>query len=171
VVSPPPAKPVSSPRAFALSRLRIGESLAGLAAVALLVLLLAVHWYGGRRIPPATGWEALTVTRWVALVTIAAGLALPLTQATRRAPAVPASLSVIVLVLGIVLTVILLIRVVIDLPGPDELVSARAGAYLGLAGAVAIAAGGFLSLRQEGVARFDERTEIETVVLGGARES
>lgn len=162
---------MSAPRGFVPARLRAGEWLAGAGALALALLLVLAHWYGVHGAPPLTGWTALTVTRWVALVTIVAALALALAQATQRAPALPAALSVVVLVLGTACALILLIRVVIDLPGPDARVDARLGAYLGLLSALAIAVGGFMSLRREGVAAFDERTEIETVVLGRPRES
>ena len=43
---------------FQVARLRAGELIAGLSALALLVLLLVVHWYGAR-----TGWQSLAHLR------------------------------------------------------------------------------------------------------------
>ena len=81
---------------FRVARLREGEGIAGLCAAALLVLMLVVHWYGAR-----TGWRSLAHLRWLAVVTIACAVALVWFQATRPAPAIPATFSMIVTVLGL----------------------------------------------------------------------
>jgi hypothetical protein len=141
-----------------LDRLRRGELLAGAGALALAVLMATVHWYGGR--PPKTGWDALTSLRWLAVVTVAAALALVLLQATRRAPAVPVTMSVIVTVLGLPTALWLIYRVVIS-PADHQLV----GAWLGLAGACLIVVGGVQSMRQEGISSNDEPHDIPLVRL------
>lgn len=153
---------------FEPSRLRLGELLAGAGAVVLLVLMLAVHWYGdaGRTGGSVTGWQGLTDLRWLLLVTIACALVLVLVQATRRAPALPATMSMFVMILGIVSVVALGIRVLIS-PPPHQ----QAGAYLGLLATVAIAVGGYKSFRQEGIAPCDERTDIPIVQPGAGRGS
>jgi len=141
---------------FRASRLRFGETIAAIAAVILLVDLLAASWYSvsaaGASGGSATGWEALTVLRWLILVTAAVALALAWFQATRRAPALPSSLSVIATVLGTITTLTLIWRVLISLPGPDGpalSISADLGAYVGLVGALLLAAGALWSLREE----------------------
>jgi hypothetical protein len=150
---------------FDPSRLRRGEILAGAGAVLLLVFMLAGDWYGsgshGR-----SGWQALTDLRWLVIVTIALALLLTVTQAVRRAPAVPAALSVIVTVLGIITVLALIYRVLIDAPAHEQ-----AGAYLGLLSAIALAYGAYASLRQEGVARRDAPAEIPVERPGGAQRS
>ncbi|HTU85567.1 MAG TPA: hypothetical protein VMF57_08325 [Solirubrobacteraceae bacterium] len=147
------------------SRLRRGELLAAAGAVLLAVFLFAGAWYGhGSR--ARTGWQALTDLRWLVLVTIACALALAVTQATRRAPAVPAAMSVIVLVLGLITALALIYRVLIDAPAHEQ-----AAAYLGLLSAIAVAYGGFLSLRQEGIARQDAPADIPVVSPGGGERS
>jgi succinate-acetate transporter protein len=150
---------------FDPSRLRRGEILAGAGAVLLLVFMLAGDWYGsgshGR-----SGWQALTDLRWLVIVTIALTLLLTVTQAVRRAPAVPAALSVIVTVLGIITVLALIYRVLIDAPAHEQ-----AGAYLGLLSAIALAYGAYASLRQEGVARRDAPAEIPVERPGGAQRS
>jgi hypothetical protein len=144
---------------FKPARLRAGEVLAGAAAAALVVLMFAVHWYGGR-----TGWQVLTSARWLALVTVVAAFVLVLSQATRPAPALPVTLSVIVTVLALLTGLWLIYRVVIS-PATHE----QAGAWLGLCSVWLIAVGAFMSMRQEGIAPADEPHDIQIVPLHGGR--
>ena len=155
-----------------LSRLRSGEVIAGMAAVILPVDLLAVSWYSvnGASGVSATGWQALSVLRWLIVLTVVAALALAWFQATRRAPALPSSLSVIATVLGALTTLTLVWRVLISLPGPDGSslsVGADAGAYAGLVSALALAAGALWSLRQEDPPDPVRNEAIEVVALRG----
>jgi hypothetical protein len=153
---------------FHPSRLRRGEILAGAGAVLLLVFLFAGTWYRDGSHPPRsrTGWQALTDLRWLIAVTILFGLALTITQVTRRAPAVPVALSVIVTVLGLITVLALIYRVLIDAPAHEQLV-----AYLGLLSALVLAYGGGRSLRQEGIAPEDGPPEIPVIRPGGERRS
>ena len=150
---------------FHPSRLRRGEVLAGVGAVLLLVFMLAVKWYGHGD-HSLTGWQALTNLRWLVVVTIACALALTITQATRRSPAVPATLSVIVTVLGLITVLALIYRVLID-PLADE----QAGAYLGLLSALVLAYGAYKSLRQEGISTRDAPADIPVIRPGGESRS
>lgn len=160
---------------FRASRLRSGEIIAAIAAVILLVDLLAPSWYSvsgasGASGASATGWEALTVLRWLILVTVAVALALAWFQVTRRAPALPSSLSVIATVLGTITTLTLIWRVLISLPGPDgpfRSIGADAGAYIGLVSAVVLAAGALWSLREEDPPDPARNEAIPVVPLGG----
>lgn len=142
------------------ARLRRGELLAGVGAVLLLVFMLAGKWYG-HGAHARTGWEALTTLRWLLVVTIAAAFALVLAQITRRAPAIPATLSLVVSLLGLLSVLALIYRVLINAPAHEQ-----AGAFLGLASALALAYGGFLSLREEGIARRDGPGDIPVVRPG-----
>jgi cytochrome bd-type quinol oxidase subunit 2 len=153
---------------FDPSRLRRGELLAGTSAVLLAIFMVGVTWYGAGagKSGSQTGWQALTDLRWLLLVTIVAAVALVVLQATRRAPAIPVTMSLVVMLLGIVTVVALIYRVLIN-PPPHQ----QAGAYLGLLSAVGIAVGGYLSLRQEGVAGRDERRDIPIVRPGAGIES
>jgi hypothetical protein len=157
------------------SRLRRGELIAAASAVLLIVLMASLTWYGIKTplgwtaatlgVPTSfTGWNALTHLRWLVIVTTLAALALAYFQATRRAPAIPACLSVIVVLLGLITLLILAYRVLIDQPGASD-VGPRIGAYLGLLSALGILYGGFASLRQEGIRPADGPAEIETVSL------
>jgi uncharacterized membrane protein AbrB (regulator of aidB expression) len=153
---------------FDPSRLRRGEMLAGASAVLLAIFMVGGKWYGtgtgssGSR----TGWQALTDLRWLLLVTIIAAVGLVFVQATRRPPAIPVTLSLVVMLLGIVTVVALIYRVLIN-PPPHQ----QTAAYLGLLWALGIAFGGYFSLRQEGVSRRDERRDIPIVRPGASIES
>jgi len=149
---------------FDLSRLRRGEWIAGTSALVLLACLLLLQWYGS-----LNGWHGLTHLRWLVLLTILAALALVYSQASRRAPAIPVTMSMIVTVLAGVDAIALVYRVLIDPPGGAS--SAHAGAYLGLVSALALAYGGYRSMRTEGIAERDQVDAIETVSLGGADDA
>lgn len=142
------------------ARLRRGELLAGVGGVLLLVFLVAGKWYGHGS-QTSTGWEALTVLRWLLVVTIAAAFALVFAQVSRRAPAVPVTLSLIVTVLGAITVLALVYRVLINPPAHEQ-----AGAFLGLLSAIGLAYGGFLSMREEGIAARDAPREIPVIVPG-----
>lgn len=153
------------------SRLRRGEWIVGVSCVALLTCLFLLTWYApsdgsARSSASVNGWQGLTHLRWLVLVTILGGLALVYFQAARRAPAIPASLSMIVTVLALLNLLALIYRVVLDVPGDDV---RKAGAWLGLASAAALLYGAFRSFRTEGIAERDGPGEIETVRLESDR--
>lgn len=151
----------------------------GACSVVLLASMFAIEWYGfTAQLRPSTaslgpstsvnGWNALTNARWLMLLTIVCGLALVYVQAARRAPAIPVTLSVIVAVLGLLTVIVLVYRVLINEPGSDAVVEQKAGAFVGLASAIAILIGGYLSMRDEGIADKDGPGDVETVSLGPA---
>jgi hypothetical protein len=165
---------------FRLSRLRGGEVIAGAGAVVLLVAMFAAPWYGlggtAQRTASALGVSAsvdgfngLPTLRWLILVTIAAAVALSYMQATRRAPALPVSLSVIVTSLGFLTVLGLIYRVLIDVPGPNSVIETKLGAYLGLVCAIVLTCGGFRSLREEDHPDAQRNAAIPTVELGHRR--
>ena len=155
--------------------LRSGEVIAAGGALVLLGLMLLAPWYGlrGARLLSArsaqlstsvTGWQAYGHLRWLVAVTVAGALALAVTQATRRSPAIPVALSVIDTVLGAVTTIWLAYRVLISAPGPD--LARRPAAYLGLVSLLALTAGAFRSLREEDKPDPARNAAIPTITLG-----
>jgi hypothetical protein len=94
-------------------------------------------------------------------VTIAAAFGLLILQATRRAPAVPVTMSLIVTVLGIITVLALIYRVLINPPAHQH-----TAAYLGLLSAIGLGYGGYVSLREEGIARRDAPRDIPMVRPG-----
>jgi hypothetical protein len=147
--------------------------IAGLGGIALLVALLLLPWYGlrhqflfasgefgSRSATSATGWDSVSVLRWVLLITALVAIALPLFQTSRRDPALPATLSVLVSVLGLIASVGLIFRVVVDPLGPSQLIERRVGGWVALAAGLAVLVGGLRSQRQEGVLEADGPGEI-----------
>jgi hypothetical protein len=125
-----------------MGRLRSADVVAGAGGVGLLASLF-VEWYGG-----ATGWEALSVLDVVLALLALAPLALVVLQATRDSPSLPVAFSVLSTVAGILATLLILYRIV-DQPGANDAVTVELGAWIGLAAAVAVAAGGWRSTRVE----------------------
>ena len=130
--------------------------LSAISAVLLLVLMFGFQWYGvdglpGRSPPSAlstteNAWHGLTVVRWLMLLTIVAAIGAPLLHVTGRALAGRLD-AVAVATLGLVCAVLLIYRVLIDLPSPDQVIDQKLGAFLGILSAIGIAAGGFESIR------------------------
>jgi carbon starvation protein CstA len=134
-----------------LSRLRPGELIAAAGGVALLVVLF-LDWYaaggaGGISVG-LSAWQAFGVTDVLLALVALVAIALAVITAARRSPALPVALSVITASLGILATLLVLYRL-LNQPGPNEFVAAELGVYLGLLCALAIAAGGWRSMRDE----------------------
>ncbi len=136
---------------FRASRLRSGEIIAATAGVILLVDLFTLDWYSTGEVDTVgvSGWQALSVLRWFIAITALSGIALGWFQATRRAPALPSTLSVITTVLGTLTSLALIVRVLISVPDLLGQTGASGGAYLGLLSALVLAAGALWSLREE----------------------
>ncbi|HEY4278239.1 MAG TPA: hypothetical protein VGM91_08475 [Conexibacter sp.] len=143
-----------------LSRVRRGEWIAGVGAVVLLVTLFGIDWYGASFhvsselssvsfSAGANGWHSHTILRWFMLLTIAGGLALWIATATQATDAIPLSLSVVTFDIALVTTVALAWRVLVNEPGPNDVIEVQAGAWIGLAASLAVAVGAWLSLRDE----------------------
>jgi len=130
-----------------LSRLRLGEALAAAAGVLLLVVLF-LPWYGALQ-EDDSAWEALRVLSVVLALTAVLAIGLALVTVTGRSVAIPVAASVLTAGAGIVATVLVLYRL-LDEPGPNELVSVKYGAYLGLGAAFAVAFGGWQAMRETG---------------------
>lgn len=139
-----------------LARLRTGEWVALAGVVGLLVTLPLTWFAASAPVLAKTGWGSLG---WFldALLVVALGLAAWLVVSTVMRPPSQGSQAVAAGVLtatvGTIVLAILIVRV-IDQPAlgedvPNELISIRAPAYLGLLFAAAVAAGGWLSVRDE----------------------
>jgi hypothetical protein len=126
--------------------LKPGDWLAGLGGLVLIVsLFLAWYTVSGHNL---TGWQSFSVIDVLLCLAGLLGVALAVATAVRRTPAVPVALGVLTGPIGALATLLVLIRIV-DPPGPNEFISLCAGAWIALAGALAMTAGAWWSLGDE----------------------
>jgi hypothetical protein len=136
-----------------MTRVRAGEALAGLGAVALFVLLF-FNWFSGGGVS-RSGWSSLG---WALVVLLAAlivlALVVPAAAVVRAHPAVAVGSAVTTIALGTVTLLVALIRVLITQPALDlglgnDAVSVQVCGYLGLAAIALIVAGAWITLADE----------------------
>jgi hypothetical protein len=121
-----------------LRRLRAGEWLATAGGAGMLASLFAV-WYDDR-----SGFEALGVIDVLLVLLAALAILLGILQATQTSPAKPVGAGVLTVTFGAIGVLLVLVKLVV--PGDPGL-----GVFVALASAVAITAGGWLSLATEQV--------------------
>jgi hypothetical protein len=131
-------------------RAQRGELISAAGALALLVLMFAFEWYGVVGIPGRSqistaenAWNALTVTRWLMLLTIFVALGSLILHASQRDHGAITNTSGAIAILGTLTACVLTYRVLINPPSPATIVDQKLGAYLGVLSAIAIALGGF----------------------------
>jgi len=131
-----------------LRRLRVGELLALLGAI-LVIVALTRPWYENAGVT-LSAW--VTFGPAVVLIMIAAlgALALVATTVTERSTAFPVAVGVWSVLFGLLGVIAAIVRV---LERPDGATALCAGAWLGLAGAILIFAGCWQAMR-------DERTSV-----------
>jgi hypothetical protein len=136
-----------------LRRLRHGEWIAAAGGVVLVVSLF-LDWYrefvGVDLAVDLTGFESFDVLDVVLVLIAALAIALAVLQGTRDSPAIPVGAGVLTVVFG-ALGVLLVAYRIVNQPGPNELIEVRAGAWVGLLATLAIAVGGWESIRDERV--------------------
>jgi len=138
-------------------RLRTGEWLAAASGVALLVSLF-LPWYEAAALTGSvTGWESLAAIDVLLAFVAASGVLLAVVTAAQGVPAVPVALSALVTFVGLFGVVLVLIRV-IDLP--DGASGREWALWLGLAGAVGIAAGAMIAMGDERLSPKGSHTDL-----------
>jgi hypothetical protein len=142
-----------------LNKLRLGDVLAGLGGVVLLVVMF-FPWYellegvqdGGRIVTPTdteqTAWESFGPLLAFLVGTALLGITLFVTTAFERTSAWPVAAQVFGATVGTITVLWMLVRL-LDEPGADFASDVRWGAWLGLLSLVAITAGAWLSMRAE----------------------
>jgi hypothetical protein len=141
-----------------LSRLRTGEVVAAAGGLALLVVMF-LEWYAvggttqvaGRRVEVSVGlsaWEAFGITDILLALAALVAVGTALISASRNSPALPVAGSVLTSTAGVLATVLLLYRI-LNQPGPNEFIEVKWPAFLGFLCVLAIAAGGWHSMRDE----------------------
>ncbi len=138
-------------------RIGHGELLSAASALALLIVMFALKWFGVDGIPGRTralvwavnGWHGMALVRWVVAATIVAALGAPLLHATQRSHGSKTSTSMIVLGIASLTSLLLIYRVLIDLPSSNQVVDQKLGAFVGLLCALGVALGGYEAVREE----------------------
>jgi hypothetical protein len=141
-------------------RLRQGALIAAASASALLIVMFTMAWFGVDEIPGRTparmplahavnAWHALSLVRWLMLVTIAVAIGSVLLHGSQRTHGAKTDTGAVVGGLGAVTAAVLIVRVLIDLPSPNSVVDQKLGAYLGILCAVGIALGGYEQMLEE----------------------
>jgi hypothetical protein len=127
-----------------LGRMRVGESLALLGAIGLIVSL-KLRWY---EVPKGslTAWETFGPAVVLLILAALAGLALALATVTERTTALPVAAAIWCTLFGFIGLVAAFVRV---LERPQGASSLCPGAWVALAGAVLVLAGAWLSMRDE----------------------
>ena len=162
---------------FDFGRLRRGEQIVGIGAVALFVLMF-FDWYSVSVSGTAAGfsrsvgvgggsaWQAFGFIDIYLLLTVVVALTLVALTATQRTPALPVTTSVITAAVSALAAVLVLFRLV-DAPGGGSEsfggvtinvdVSPTLWAFLGFLAVLAIVYGSYLSMRDEGTTLDDVR--------------
>ena len=141
-----------------LSRLRPGELIAAAGGVALLVVMF-LDWYAVGGTTKVAGsdlrvsfglsaWKAFGITDILLALAALIAIGLAVITAARRSPALPVAASVITSTTGVLATLLVLYRI-LNQPGPNEFIEVKLPAFLGFLCVLAIAAGGWRSLRDE----------------------
>jgi hypothetical protein len=136
-----------------------GELVSATSGLLLLVLMFAVKWYGIDQLPGhASGverataenaWHGLTLLRWLMLLTIVVSIGSLFLHATQRAHGTINDTGGLVASLGTITALLLIYRVLIDLPSANQVVDQKLGAIMGLLSAIGIAIGGHASMREQ----------------------
>lgn len=134
-------------------RVRAGELLA-LAGAVCVIVSLSERWYES---PSGTldAWSTFGVAVVLLMVAAAAALVLFLGTLAERSTALPVSAAVWSVLFGLVAVIAAVVRLI---ERPDHATSVCAGAWLALAGAVAILLGGWQSLRDERAPLYEPAT-------------
>jgi FtsH-binding integral membrane protein len=147
--------------AFDVTKLRMGERVVALCA-GLLFIAMFIAWYGTAA-TTLSAWRAFGVLDIYLLLVILVGVALVVLKATQPAPALPVAAATVLTALAGLAVLLILYRIA-NQPGPNDLVDVKVGAFLGLALALGLTAGGFLTMREEGTSFADARAEAEAML-------
>ena len=131
-----------------MRRVRAGELIAGAAGVVLLASMF-LSWYSiSGRDDTLTAWGAFSVVDVLLALVALLGIALALSEVVGRGPALPVAIGVVTTTLALAGSLLVLYRI-INQPGPNDLISVDAGAYVGLLATIGVFLGAWLSLSDE----------------------
>lgn len=131
-----------------LRRLRSGELIALAGAIAVIVSLI-LPWYSTAGQGHGGGldaWSTFGAAVVFLIIGCAAALLLVIANLFERSPALPMAAAVWATILGLAAVIAAIVRLI---ERPDGASGLQAGAWLALGGALAIAVGGWQSMRDE----------------------
>ena len=141
-----------------LRRLRVGEWVLALSSAALLVSLF-LPWYE-RGDTTVSGWESFTIIDVLLAAVAIFALCAVVATATQPTTALSISFESLSVIFGLVASVLALVRV-LDVPDFGGAGWGTAvGAYLGLAGAVGVASGALVAIRDERLSPPGKHTDM-----------
>jgi len=129
---------------MSLKRLRLGELLALVGAICVIVSLFE-PWYENAA-GKLSAWDTFGPTLVLLIAAAAAALGLVVSTITERSTALPVAAGVWSTLFGIVAVIAAIVRV---LERPEHATSLCAGAWLALAGAILMLVGSWQSMRDE----------------------
>ncbi|MGH2953638.1 MAG: hypothetical protein ACRDK9_06400 [Solirubrobacterales bacterium] len=163
------------------SKLRTGELIAGVAAVALFIIMF-LPWFGfdvgGGDVAEDLGiataevsadfnaWESFDFIDLVLLLTVIVAVGLAVATALSQTVSLPVAASALTAGLGILSTLLILYRI-IDPPGDTD---REFWVFVGLVAAAAIAYGGWRSMQEEGTSFGAQADRLQDRVGGGGGE-
>jgi hypothetical protein len=158
-----------------ISKLRTGEKIAAVAGILLLIDMF-LSWYGiggalggslGADVAKAAGvdttanaWQSFDFIDLLLFVLVVVAIGQAALTASGRSVALPVAASVVVTALGVLMTLLVFYRLINE-PGPDKYIDIKFGAYLGFLLCAAIAAGGFLSMQDEGTSFSQAAAQVQ----------
>jgi hypothetical protein len=147
-----------------VDRLRRGELIAGVAGLALFIIMF-FSWFGAPEIEGApagldiegiaeaagvdttfNAWQAFDLIDIILLITVIAAVGLAVASAMARTVSLPVAASAVTAGLGILSTLLIIYRLI----DPPSDLDREFGVFLGLIAAAAITYGGWLSMQEEG---------------------
>jgi hypothetical protein len=160
------------------NRLGRGEMIAGVSAIALLLIMFIFTWFSfggevgevaqqqaeqlGIEVPEVdtsvdfNAFESFDFIDLILLLTVIAGVGLAVLAASNRAVGLPVAASAITAGLGILSVILILFRI-IDPPGETD---REIGVWLGLLAAAGVAIGGWIAMQEEGTSFGDARDQL-----------
>jgi len=148
-----------------LRRLRVGEWVAGISGLVLLVALF-LAWYGDGA-DSRTGWQSLGALDVVLASVALAALAIPFVTAVQRVAAVPLAHQSLTVLVGLVALVCVVFRV---LNMPDWAAEREWGLWVALAGTLGIVVGSLIAIRDERLTHGGRHTALTSVPVAAQRE-
>ena len=155
-----------------LDKLRRGELIAAIGGIVLLFALLFLNWYSVSIETPLAGfsiggdlgaWDSQGFLGTLAnLVILAAGISavgLAVLTAMSRTVALPVAASALTAGLGIAAVALVLGRMLFQ-PLSNDIVDLEFGIFIAFAGALAVAAGGWQSMQEEGTTSAQARDPL-----------